>query len=342
MRPDPTASRSPALRRLALACTALLACTTVRTPVSTIGDQVPLRGGRPEPQVELWVESDHRLSAAEVERARTEAREALTRALEGRDEPEGDALLVLRARGVSRTAGHRRDQAAATAGLVIGAVVVVAAVVVALVSGKGGSGHSSGLRGLHAGGARGAGHAAGHARGALATAAVARSPFRASPPATARPSLPAPGPQFPARPAPGPHPWRAGPSAAMDVDVWWCIPADPAEEPGAQAWAPPMALPDAPPAEAADPGAATWEERSPGPEAIPLAPPPRLPVAQRSFFAGDQLALEAVLVDRETGETLWVKRLDTRADPRDPRAVRSAVDQLLSPGGWQPPDPPGS
>ncbi len=338
MRSDPTASRSPTLRRLALGCTALLACTTVRTPVSTIGDQVPLRGGRPEPQIELWVESDRPLSAAEEERARTEAREALTRALEGRAQPEGDVLLVLRAQGVSRTPGHRRDQAAATAGLVVGAVVVVAVVVVSLASGKGGSSHPRGLP--TAAGARGAGRAAGRAPGALATVAAARGSSRVAIPAPGRPSIPAPGPGFPARPAPAPHAWHAGRSAGVDAGIWWVVPLEPDVEPGPYAWAPPMALPDEPP-EAGD-GAGAWEELEGEPDAIPLPAPPRLPVAQRGFFAGDRLSLEAVLVDRETGETLWVKRLESRADPRDPRAVRGAVDELLAPGGWMPPSPDGN
>lgn len=352
MRPDPTAPRSPALRRLALLSTALLACTTVRTPVSTIGDQVPLRGGRPEPQVELWVESDRPLSPAEEERARTEARDALTRALEGRAEPDGDALLVLRAQGVSRTPGHRRDQAAATAGLVVGAVVVVAAVVVAIVyggkgsGGKGvgsghghvGSGHGHGGFPTLSAAGRGAGRAAGHGSSALAAAAATRGSSRPFFGAPRRPSLPAPGPGFPARPAPGPRPWRAGPAVDLDLGFWWVLPAEPAEEPYPPAWAPPLALPAAP----QEPGAEAWDEPGAEPEAIPLPPPPQLPVEQRGFFAGDRLTLEAVLVDRETGETLWVKRLDTKADPRDPGAVRAAVDQLLSPGGWLPPAPGGS
>jgi hypothetical protein len=344
MPPDPTVSRSPALRRLALLSTALLACTTVRTPVSTIGDQVPLRGGQPEPQVELWVESDRPLSPAEEVRARSEARQALSRALEGREQPDGDALLVVRAQGVTRTPGHRRDQTAATAGLVVGAVVVVAAVVVALVySGKGGGhGHSPGRPSIAAGGGHGLGRAAGHAPGALSVGAP-RGAFRPALPAPHRPFLPAPVPGFRSVPAPGFHPWHAGPAVDVDVGFWWVLPLEPAEEPAPYGWAPPLTLPDAPPEqgqEQADSG--RWDEELAAPAPLPLPPPPRLPVEERGFFAGDRLSLEAVVVDRESGETLWVKRLDTKADPCEARAVRAAVDRLLAPGGWLPPSPDGN
>src|SRR5512141_103439 len=131
--PEP---HSLAFRRLALLCAALLSCTTLRTPVSTIEPEVDVHGGRPAPQLELWVESNQPLTPAEAEQFRGEARAALEQALEGRSQPErGDELVVIRAQGVTRTRGHRNDQVAATAGLVVGAVVIVAAVIVAIVAG---------------------------------------------------------------------------------------------------------------------------------------------------------------------------------------------------------------
>jgi hypothetical protein len=86
-----------------------------------------------------------------------------------------------------------------------------------------------------------------------------------------------------------------------------------------------------------EPPADLAEEASPGAGLIrfPLPPPERLPIDDRGFFDGDRLELEAVVLDRSTGEALWAKRISRKADPRDTRAVKEAVDALLSEGGWQ-------
>jgi hypothetical protein len=320
-----------------------MACTTVRTPVCSIDEEVALRAGRPEPQVELWVESDRPLSRLEASRAREEAQAALRLALEGRAQQDGDLMLVVRAQGVTRTRGYRAEQAAATAGLVVGAVVVVAAVVVALVAGGKGGGRSParGLSGVAASGH----HVAGKVPGALGSATrLAHAPLRPVVPAPRLPRVPAQGPRFPSAPAPGPHPWRSGRGLDLDVGFNWALPLDPPQVPS------PLYFdcctpPAAPELGAAEDAPAIWEAeappRAPEPDLVLLDPPPRLAVEDRGFFDGDRLLLEAVLLDPSTGEALWEKRLGRKADPRDPRAVRAAVDELLSPGGWLPPAPPG-
>jgi hypothetical protein len=66
-----------------------------------------------------------------------------------------------------------------------------------------------------------------------------------------------------------------------------------------------------------------------------LPPLPPLEVDERGFFAGDLLRLELTLVDRTTGEPLWVKRVEQGADPRDARAVQALLDGALDdPKGW--------
>ncbi|HET6437185.1 MAG TPA: hypothetical protein VFG59_03920, partial [Anaeromyxobacter sp.] len=102
-------------RRCALLCAALLSCTTVRTPVSRIEPAVlDLQEPAAAPQIELWVESNRPLSPQDEERYRSEARRALEAALAGHAQPQ-DTLLVVRAQGITRTPGHKGDQAAATA-----------------------------------------------------------------------------------------------------------------------------------------------------------------------------------------------------------------------------------
>ena len=367
MAADPTLRRrSLGLRRLALLSSALLACTTVRTSVSTIGESVRVRDGHAEPQLELWVESSRPISKAEADRARAAARAALEQALAGRAEPEGDSLLVVRAQGVSRTGGRRGDQAAATAGIAIGVVAVVTATVVAAVAlggGGGGGHHSSGTHPgggghpFHAGGsmaaaAGGAGRgSSGPISGAVASAVHPNGfPVVGAP----RPTR-APGNGFPFVPAPGTplwvgqpwHPWHQhhpGPILLLDVDVgyWWTLPVAP------EPWGPydevaPAPLPPflpAPLAEAAPEGEeGPLEPALPAPELdeLPLGPPPPLPVAKRGYFDGDVMVLDAVVVDRLTGQTLWVKRVSRAADLRNAAAVRAAMDQLLSGEGWIPP-----
>jgi hypothetical protein len=137
-RPDAPAG----LRHVTLLTLFAFGCATVRAPASTIPETVPVRGGMAEPQLELWLESARAVSPAESAEASAQAKAALESALARASAPEGEAILVVRAQGVARTASRRADQRAAVAGLVVGAVVVVAAVVVALVAthGKGGGG----------------------------------------------------------------------------------------------------------------------------------------------------------------------------------------------------------
>ncbi len=363
-------------RRLALLCAALLSCTTVRTPVSTIEPDVALRNGRAEPQLELWVESNRPLTPAEAERFRGEARAALEQALAGRSQSDGDELVVIRAQGVARTGGHKGDQKAAVAGMVVGAVVIVAAVVVAIVtSGKNGGGSHvpHGLPSASAPRVRGGGTAIARASrvhvptrlaGGAAAASVARLgrasapriPVRQFPTVSAPgrfPTAPAPG-RFSLAPAPGGPYWPAshrylGPSIDIEVGFWWTIPIYEPE---------PVLVYDLPPAPPPDGEPGAWDEGAPEaeppaaadaqadeiPQAIPpdadqltLTPPEAFPVGDRGFFAGDQLVLEAVVLDRTSGEALRVKQVSRKVDPRDARAVKEAVDALLAAGGWQPP-----
>ncbi len=347
--------RTPSLQRVAVLCSALLACTTVRTPVSTIDEAVRVRDGRAEPQLELWVESGKPLTPAEVAQARAAALGALEDALAGRAEPESGSLLVVRAQGVSRTGGRRGDQAAAAAGLVVGAVAIAAVTVVALTSGGGGGGSHSSHRG--SGGGRGI-RAPGRAGGSLAGAAAGAARPPRFPVASAPRTFPlAPAPRhFPSAPAPGaPHwggrPWRhaPGPGPVLDVELgyWWFVPVRPwgpyygdAPEPLPPALAAPPAedggdAGDALPQEPADAGEP--QEPMPELEELHLAPPPPFPLAERGYFDGDRMVLDAVIVDRSTGATLWVKKVSRPGDLRNPGAVHAAVDALLEGGGWMPP-----
>jgi len=356
MAADPSPRRrSLGLSRLALLSSALLACTTVRTSVSTMGEAVQIRDGRAEPQLELWVESSRPITRAEADRAQAEARAALEQALADRAEPEGDALLVVRAQGVSRTGGRRGDQAAATAGIAIGAVAIAAATVVAALGGGGGH-HSPGF---HPGGfgpparpggslASAAGGAARGSSGSGAAAAAARP--RGFPAAAARP---VPGGGFPSAFAPGApswvgRPWSPGrryppgPILLLDVDVgfWWTFPVAP-EPLGPYDEIAPAPLPPLLPVPDAEPGPdeeAAPQTAAPELDELVLSPPLPLPLSQRGYFDGDLMVLDAVVVDRATGQTLWVKRISRAADLRDAAAVRAAVDRLLSDEGWSPPE----
>lgn len=348
--PAPAPERhSPRFRRLALLCASLLSCTTIRTPVSTIAPEVAVNDGRAEPQLELWVESNRPLTPEEAERFRREARSALEKALEGRSEPDGDSLVVIRAQGITRTPGHRHDQVAATAGMVVGAVVIVAAVVVAIVAGSKSGGGSSGPKGLPSASAPRAapGFSAGRGSPALARG-VGRSPGSLVRVPPRFPTVPAP--RVPTAPAPRHLPvspaWAAphgyvGPGIDVEVGLWWVIPVWP-EPPPVYVYEPlppPAVTPPASPLPE-DAAPALPDEPPARPDQLAMEPPELLPVEDRGFFAGDRLVLEAVVLDRATGEALWVKRLERKIDPRNAPAVKGAVDALLSEGGWQP--PPGA
>jgi hypothetical protein len=351
--------RRRGLRSVALLCTALLSCTTVRTHVSAVPGEVLVQDGRVEPEVELWVEGNRPLGEEEAARYRAEVKAALARALAGRDQPDGDALLVVRTQGVTRTPGRRHDQVAAGVGLAVGVVVVVAAVVLAVVyGGKGGSGG-----GHHVGGAGPAhGSSGGHGQAVAVRPprigpprfTAAPRPLRPAPiglpprpgPAPARPSVPAPRPP-PVLAGPFPGPWHThghdhGPDVWLGLDLWWPMPAEPAPAPAYLAPPPDVAPPDdeaamGPGDEVAAAAPEAEQEPAPGPERLSIPPPPPLPVEDRDFFDGDRLKVEALVVDRHTGEVLWTKQVSRNADPRDPKEVEAAVDALLREGGWKPP-----
>lgn len=343
------------MRLAAVGCTLLLSCTTVRTQVSTIPTDVVLEDGRAEPQIDLWIESNRPLSGEQEREYRAQARAALEAALAGRGQPEGDAVLVVRSQGISRTAGRRGDQTAAKVGLIVGAVAVVTLVILAVIA-DGNGGH-------HASRAPSASQAAPHApaapRPGVAPPRFAppgpvvapRRPF--APPFVSAPRVPAvrpaplPRPLAPAFAGPGLGPYGRGDAEvgiAVELGWWWPIAVEP--EP------PPYLYPPPPPAERAAPapapGAAAPGEGTPGgppPEGAPpeqrqrrvRIPPEPFTLDDRGFFDGDRLELEAILLDRKTGEALWTKRVTRKADPRDARAVRAAVDELLKEAGWQPP-----
>jgi hypothetical protein len=67
-----------------------------------------------------------------------------------------------------------------------------------------------------------------------------------------------------------------------------------------------------------------------------LPPLPPLALQQRSFFAGDMVVVEAVVVDRATGLPRWRKVVQRGTDPRDAKGMKAAVDELLKDGGWVP------
>lgn len=297
-------------RAAALLTFVCFGCATVRVPSGAISEPIPVRDGVAEPQVALWIEDTKGADPAATLRASAAARAALAQALEGRTDFEGDAMLVVRAQGVTRTPARRKDQKLAVAGLVVGSVAVVAAVVAIAVATKG-----KGVRGK-----------------APASAAAAPAPKVAS---GARPA-PRPGGARPSAPP------RARPSDGRrhGVGVWPAIgvhvdAAVPLSTPGST-WTPPP-----PPAAAGtdpDAGGAAPDggDRGASVEAISLARPQPLPVDARGFFAGDEIMLELVLVDRHDGTPLWTKVVRREVDPCDARAVRRVVDDALAGGEWLP------
>jgi hypothetical protein len=341
---------------MAVVSATLLGCVTVRAPVSTIASTIPVHDGRPEPQLELWLESNRQATPEESARASAQARAALDAALAGREADSPDELLVVRAQGVTRTSARRSDQHAAVAGIVLGAVVIVAAAVILVVTSSKGSGGGRGrgpsLPGVGHAHAPSAGGAAGH---------VARLGPGAFPRG-------APAPHFRAVPAPVHPPRGAFSPVAMGrghhhhggdvaVGVYWDLdlvgppaPLSPAPPEAYLVALPPPLRPGtlderplaAPPAvdgqDELELGDAEQAALEPPPdlEQLELPPPPMLAVDQRGFFEGDALVLEAVVVDRATGRPRWQKVVERQADPRDPRAVGAAVDDLLGDGGWAP------
>jgi len=316
------------LQAAALLTLLCFGCTTVRAPASAMAPTVPVREGVAEPQLELWLESGRQVSPAESERAAAEARAALQQALADRQAIEGDAILVVRAQGVSRTGSRRSDQRAAVAGIAVGAVALVAIVVVAMVAGKG-SGGGPKLSGVP----RAVGGARPVARGVPAV----------------RPSVPAripaivPGPHARVVPLAASRAHASPPGVGVSVQADVQLPLGPADAPP-PGWEEPYAPgatwdapPEGPPAEA---GPLQAEEIA----AVTLWPPRPFDLEKRGFFAGDQLRLELVLVDPHSGAVLWAKMVEDEVDARDAAAVRRVLDRALAdPSGWiAPPWEPAS
>jgi hypothetical protein len=351
------------LRAVAVVAALTFGCVTVRAPASTIAGEVPVEGGRAAPQLELWIESNKAVPPEEATQATAEARAALAEALEGVPAPGDDMLLVVRARGVTRTAGRRSDQQAAMAGLV---VLVVIGLVAIIASGKGG------------GGGGGASKVAG---------AAARGGVRPPPPLALAGRLPLAGVPRPGfvpeagLPRPGPEPAAGMPPSDVPVAATsvrpppagpWQAPAPRPPPPGS---APGPALapdrgphlaahggfdahlgryPDEPyleepyleaPAPAVMEEHLSWTEApwlaepeaSPEPAApwaIRLVPPPPLPVQARGFFQGDSLQVELTLVDRATGQPRWRKTIEREVDPRSAPAVKRVLDEALVAADW--------
>ncbi len=330
-------------------------CTTLRAPVSTVLDPVPVRGGVADPQLELWLESADPITPEEGTRATAEARAALEQALAGR-QVGPDQLLVVRAQGVARTASHRRDQTAAVVGLVVTAVVVVVAVVWWMT--KGGSGGDGG-------GAPSATPAPRAApRGPAPSVSPALAGGRPPTPASFRPPQPAPRPPPPGAaaalrpPPPGTSrpPVHHGGSGAghvgLDVSAHLVFPlgvenAAPGEPVilSQRVYTEADAGPGAPTAGAGDPGQRQAEAASEGagpwaapPEpltSISLPPLPPFDAAERGFFDGDAVLLELTLVDRVTGAPRWVKTVEAGGDLRDAKQVGALLDRALAEAvGW--------
>ncbi|MBI5070064.1 MAG: hypothetical protein HZB56_17655 [Deltaproteobacteria bacterium] len=328
--PSPSLRPGLARRELVALCALLtFGCTVVRAPASAISPRVPVRDGVAEPQLELWLESGGPVSPAEAEAAADRARSALYQALAHRRLEEGDQLLVVRAQGVSRTPSRRDNQSAAVAGIVVGVVVVaVVAIAASKSGGRGGGVPSAGRAGPRSGVPR-------------VVAAPPRPPRIGAPHA------------FPH------HHHGGGPYWGLDLGVHLVVPLVPPPTPMAssEVWygTPPPGAP-APPPEPVPP-LAPAEPAPASQEALPVEPPPEAPLAElmlppppamdlesRGFFAGDAVRAELLLVDRTSGEPLWMKVVESESDPCDAAKVKELLDGALDdPQGWVPagaPSPP--
>jgi hypothetical protein len=329
-----------------------LGCATVRTPAGRIAEPVPVRDGRAEPQVLIWVEDKHAVDPAAAARTADAAQAALAAAVAEQGALEGDAMLVVRAQGVTRTPSRRTDQKLAVAGMVVGAVVVVAVTIVAIVASRGKSGGSkpsaakapaAAPRPPAAAAPRGRPPAPRPAAAAGARPAAAPAPrlAPAAAPGGRGGPLPAPAPRLAgSRPAPAPAaaPWRgpypAAPSYGggwfLDFQVGLWLDATPYRGPYAAA-EPPALLTEPPAADATPLPPADARV-----DAVSLRPPPPLALERRDFFSGDELLLELVIVDRRDGLPLWRKVARKSVDPTDAPAVRRAFGEALAEGEWLP------
>jgi hypothetical protein len=336
----PASEQRPWHGRRLVALTALFAfgCTVVRAPAAGMSEVIPVRDGRAEPQLALWVEGGTKVAPDESEAAAARARAALSEAAQGLAAPE-DGVLVVRAQGLTRTRDRRADQTRATVAMVVGAVVVVAVVVVALVATKGGgSGADKAAKSVKAAPSP---HRGGGARGSTAgNVRVAPAPGRAG---GARPApMPHAGPVRPA-PLPGKPVPHGGVAVYGGVQVnlwnpwypydatWDYVPAPATGETTAvTVWTAPPAAADGAPFE--DEG----EGEPPRPaEQLRLWPAQPLAVEERGFWARDELMVELVVVDRFTGEPRLRKIARRAIDPCDAKAVRRLLEETLRQGPWE-------
>lgn len=287
---------------VAFAALLTFGCTTVRAPASTMGSDVEYGANGADHQVELWLESGGPITEAEKAEAVAQVRGALDRATATLVSEDGETLLVVRAQGIARTGSRKANQQAAKVGIAVGAVALVAIIVVAAVSGKGG------------GGAPKLGGGGGFKAAPVHAAPKLGGGFRAVPPRFA----------FPA--AGGGRRHTHVPHAVVDVQLQVPVQSDvvagPVEE-RAVAADDPM----------------TEEERTAFPPREPIVlhlPPPRpLDLTTRKFFDKDYTRLELLVVDRENGRPTWVKTVDGKVDPRDPRAVKALIAKAIQEqGGW--------
>jgi hypothetical protein len=283
---------------IALAVVLTFGCSTVRVPASTMGTEVAVGEDGPEPQVELWLESGAPVSEPEKARAAAEVKAALERASQTLVSEDGEALLVVRAQGIARTASRKSDQQAAKVGIAVGAVAVVAVIVVAIVAsgGKGGGGHGGGAP--RVGGARIAPR--------VPRVAVPVPRFRMPVVATPHTHTPV---------VVGIHADVVGSAPAPDDAATGLVAVSPMEEPSASAGSPARPAVE--------------------PVTLRLPPPRPLDLTKRKFFDKDLTRLELIVVDRGSGEPTWMKTVEGKVDPRSVEAVRSLLAAAIEDrGGW--------
>jgi hypothetical protein len=323
------------VRRIALLTLFAFGCATIRVPAQVPPPPAPHPPGPglAEPELLILFEGPREPDAAEQTRSVETAREALSRAMEGRGAVAASqgAVLKVRERAVVRTSARKTDQTLAIVGIAVTVVLVIVAIVVSMSSGKG---SSSGAK-------TAAARPASAARAMPAPPARFTSPGRiapAPPPGTARvnPPLP-PRPRVPLAPIypafapdigfhvgflfvfPPPEPYLEPPYAG---------PPD-AEPPAFQA---PYAAPPGAPAQG--PAVASGAEPPAEPPPPPIPPPPPFNLANRGFFDGEEAQLEIVLEDARTGQPLWASYVREKIDPRDPEELAGLVEKALLGQAW--------
>jgi hypothetical protein len=327
-----TAPRQRSLRPVAVAALLTFGCAVVRAPAAGMAEPVPVKEGTADPQLALWVEGGKAPTPAETDEAAARARAALSEAARGLEAPGGD-LLVVRAQGVTRTKGRRANQVAGAVGAVVGVAVVVVVAIVALTQGKG-----SGPKSAPAGSAVKPGGSASRVRHA---------------------PVPGRGPRVRPAPLPGTAPRLPHDGVVVwgEPTIQWGIWFDvsgpvrippPADVGFPQPVASYGAMPPSPLAAGATEGLSDDDEIAFEPEPAPvsevhLGPPAPLPLEQRGFFAGDDMLVELVAVDRMTGEPRLRKVARRSIDPTDAAEVRKFLRRALVEGAWEPvPAAPGS